>query len=93
MVRSPAWCRRWESTSGCWYGAPAWNRPGGVVEERVDGTRKARTEFVIEPDGDGSRVTVTAELHLPMLVSAVARGPIEHGLKQQLEGLEREAAE
>ena len=66
--------------------------PGRLVEERVDGTRKARTEFVIEPDGDGSRVTVTAEVHVPMLVSAVARGPIEHGLKQQLAGLERETA-
>ena len=64
--------------------------PRRLVEERVDGKRKGTTEFVIEPDGDGSRVTLTAEVQVPMLVGAVARGPIEHGLKQQLEGLERE---
>ena len=64
--------------------------PRRLVEERVDGKRKGTTEFVIEPDGDGSRVTLTADVQLPMLVGAVARGPIEHGLQQQLEGLERE---
>ena len=82
-----------QAASGCWYGAPASNRPGGWSRSGWTASARARTEFVIEPDGDGSRVTVTAELHLPMLVGAVARGPIEHGLKQQLEGLEREAAE
>jgi carbon monoxide dehydrogenase subunit G len=65
--------------------------PRRLVEERVDGARKGTTEFLITPDGDGSRVTVTADVQLPMLVGAVARGPIESGLKQQLEGLEREA--
>jgi carbon monoxide dehydrogenase subunit G len=64
--------------------------PRRLVEQRVDGKRKGTTEFVIEPDGGGSRVTLTADVQLPMLVGAVARGPIEHGLKQQLEGLERE---
>ena len=64
--------------------------PRRLVEQRVDGKRKGTTEFVIEPDGDGSRVTLTADVQLPMLVGAVARGPIEHGLEQQLEGLERE---
>lgn len=64
--------------------------PRRLVEERVDGKRKGTTVFVIEPDGDGSRVTLTADVQLPMLVGAVARGPIEHGLQQQLEGLERE---
>jgi carbon monoxide dehydrogenase subunit G len=66
--------------------------PRRLVEERVDGKRKGTTEFVIAPDGDGSRVTLTADVQLPMLVGAVARGPIEHGLQQQLEGLEREVA-
>jgi carbon monoxide dehydrogenase subunit G len=64
--------------------------PRRLVEQRVDGKRKGTTEFLIEPDGDGSRVTITADVQLPMLVGAVARGPIENGLKQQLEGLERE---
>jgi carbon monoxide dehydrogenase subunit G len=66
--------------------------PRRLVEQRVDGKRKGTTEFVIEPDGGGSRVTLTADVQLPMLVGAVARGPIEHGLQQQLEGLEREVA-
>jgi len=66
--------------------------PRRLVEERVDGKRAGRTEFLIQPEGSGSRVTLTADVQLPMLVGAVARGPIEHGLQQQLEGLEREVA-
>lgn len=66
--------------------------PRRLVEERVDGTRKGRTEFTIEPDATGSRVTVVADVDLPMLVGAVAKGPIENGLKEQLAGLEREAS-
>lgn len=66
--------------------------PRRLVEERVDGTREGRTEFLIEPEGDGSRVTVTAEIALPRLVAGLARGHVEQGLKQQLAGLEREAS-
>lgn len=66
--------------------------PRRLVEERVDGKRKGRTEFTIEPDATGSRVTVVADVDLPMLVGAVAKGPIENGLKEQLGGLEREAS-
>jgi carbon monoxide dehydrogenase subunit G len=66
--------------------------PRRLVEERVDGTREGRTEFLIEPEGDGSRVTVTAEIALPRLLAGLARGHVEQGLKQQLAGLEREAA-
>jgi len=65
--------------------------PRRLVEERVDGTRAGRTEFLIEPEGSGSRVTLTAEIELPRLVAAVAKGPVEHGLRQQLDGLAREA--
>jgi carbon monoxide dehydrogenase subunit G len=65
--------------------------PRRLVEERVDGTRAGRTEFVIEPEAAGSRVTLTADVELPRLLSAVAKGPVEQGLRQQLEGLEREA--
>jgi carbon monoxide dehydrogenase subunit G len=65
--------------------------PRRLVEERVDGTREGRTEFLIEPQGTGSRVTLTAEIGVPRLVAAVARGPVEQGLQQQLAGLEREA--
>jgi carbon monoxide dehydrogenase subunit G len=65
--------------------------PRRLVEERVDGTRGGRTEFVIEPEGTGSRVTLTADIELPRLLSAVAKGPVDQGLRQQLEGLEREA--
>ncbi|HET6848073.1 MAG TPA: SRPBCC family protein [Gaiellales bacterium] len=65
--------------------------PRRLVEERVDGTRAGRTEFVIEPEGSGSRVTLTADVDLPRLLSTVAKGPVEHGLRQQLDGLAREA--
>jgi len=65
--------------------------PRRLVEERVDGTRAGRTEFVIEPEGSGSRVTLSAEIELPRLLSTVAKGPVEQGLRQQLEGLQREA--
>ena len=65
--------------------------PRRLVEERVDGTRAGRTEFLIEPEGSGSRVTLNADIELPRLLSAVAKGPVEQGLAQQLQGLEREA--
>jgi carbon monoxide dehydrogenase subunit G len=66
--------------------------PRRLVEERVDGARQGRTEFLIEPEGAGSRVTLTAEIALPRLVAGLARGHVEQGLKQQLAGLEREAS-
>jgi carbon monoxide dehydrogenase subunit G len=67
------------------------DEPHRLVEERIDGIREGRTTFVIEPDAGGSKVTLTAEVALPRLVSAVAKGPIEQGLNKQLEQLEQEA--
>ncbi|MDX6553291.1 MAG: Polyketide cyclase / dehydrase and lipid transport, partial [Gaiellales bacterium] len=51
--------------------------PRLLVEERVDGTRKGRTEFLISPQGDGSHVTLTAQVELPRLLAGVVRGYIE----------------
>lgn len=65
--------------------------PRRLVEQRVDGTREGSTEFVVEPDGTGSRVTVTAVVALPRLLAGLAKGPIEQGLSRQLELLEQEA--
>jgi carbon monoxide dehydrogenase subunit G len=66
--------------------------PRRLVEQRVDGTRKGTTEFVVEPDGSGSRVTLTAVVELPRLVAGLAKGHIEKGLSKQLELLEQEAS-
>jgi hypothetical protein len=66
--------------------------PRRLVEHRVDGIREGSTEFVVEPDGSGSCVTLTAVVELPRLLAVVAKGPIEHGLKRQLELLEQEAS-
>ena len=66
--------------------------PSRLVEERVDGARKGRTEFTIEPEATGSRVTIIADIQLPMLLGEVARRPIEAGLAEQRAGLEREAS-
>jgi carbon monoxide dehydrogenase subunit G len=63
--------------------------PHRLVEERVDGARKGTTVFDVKPDGDGSVVTLTSDIDLPMLLSAVAKGPVERGLTQQLENLDR----
>jgi len=63
--------------------------PRRLVEERVDGTRRGTTVFEVEPDGAGSRVTLTSDIDLPRLLSAVAKGPVERGLSQQLENLDR----
>ena len=62
-----------------------------MVEERVDGKRAGRTEFVIAPQGSGSHVTLTAEIELPMLLAGIAKGPVTRGLELQLANLEREA--
>jgi carbon monoxide dehydrogenase subunit G len=66
--------------------------PRRLVEQRVDGIREGTTEFVVEPDGSGSRVTLTAVVALPRLVAGLARGHIEQGLSRQLELLEHEAS-
>jgi len=66
--------------------------PRRLVEQRVDGIREGTTEFVVEPDGSGSRVTLTAVVALPRLVAGLARGHIEQGLSRQLELLEQEAS-
>lgn len=63
--------------------------PRLLVEERVDGTRKGRTEFLIAPQGTGSHVTLTADVELPRLLGGLARGPIENGLRDQLANLDR----
>ena len=66
--------------------------PRRLVEQRVDGIREGTTEFVVEPDGSGSRVTLTAVVALPRLVAGLAKGHIEQGLSRQLELLEQEAS-
>ena len=66
--------------------------PRRLVEQRVDGIRDGTTEFVVEPDGSGSRVTLTAVVAMPRLVAGLARGHIEQGLSRQLELLEQEAS-
>jgi carbon monoxide dehydrogenase subunit G len=66
--------------------------PRRLVEERVDGIREGTTEFVVEPDGSGSRVTLTAVVALPRLLAGLAKGHIEQGLSRQLELLEQEAS-
>lgn len=66
--------------------------PSRLVEERVDGRRAGRTEFLIAPQGTGSHVTLTAEIELSMLLAGIAKGPITQGLEQQLANLEREAS-
>ena len=65
--------------------------PRRLVEERVDGRRAGRTEFVIAAQGGGSHVTLTAEIELSMLLAGIAKGAVTHGLEQQLANLEREA--
>jgi carbon monoxide dehydrogenase subunit G len=62
--------------------------PRRLVEERVDGKRKGSSIFEIEPEGEhASRVTLTAEVELPVLASAVATGPMKSALNDQLRNL------
>jgi carbon monoxide dehydrogenase subunit G len=62
--------------------------PRRLVEERVDGKRKGTSVFEIEPEGEhASRVTLTAEVELPFLASAVASGPMKSALADQLRNL------
>jgi carbon monoxide dehydrogenase subunit G len=66
--------------------------PTKLVEERVDGRRAGSSVFEVEPDGDGSIVTLTSEVDLPFLVAGIAKKPVEHSLHQQLENLDRLSA-
>ena len=66
--------------------------PRRLVEERVDGRRQATTVFDVAPDGDGSTVTLTSDVDLPRLLAAVAKGPVQRGLADQLENLDRLSA-
>ena len=62
--------------------------PRRLVEARVDGKRKGTSIFEIEPEGEhASRVTLTAEVELPMLASAIASGPMKSALGDQLRNL------
>ena len=62
--------------------------PRRLVEERVDGKRKGTTVFEIEPEGEhASKVTLTAEVELPRLASALASGPMKSALGDQLRNL------
>jgi carbon monoxide dehydrogenase subunit G len=66
--------------------------PRRLVEERVDGGRRGVTIFEVAPDGDGSLVRLTSDIDLPRLLSAVAKGPVERGLAEQLANLDRLSA-
>ncbi len=63
--------------------------PRRMVGERVDGNRKGKTEFRVEPDGDGSMVTINADVDIPRLLAAVASGKIKQSLEKQLANLDR----
>ena len=62
--------------------------PARVFERRVDGNREGSTEFRIEPDGDGSLVTIASEIELPRLLAGLVRVPVEQGLRSQLRNLD-----
>jgi carbon monoxide dehydrogenase subunit G len=62
--------------------------PRRLEEERVDGKRRGTTVFEVAPDGQGSRVTLTADVDMPRLVSAFAEGPMRRSLEKQLENLD-----
>ena len=66
--------------------------PTRLVEERVDGKRAGKSVFDVAPDGEGSVVTLTSEVDLPMLLAGIAKKPVEHSLHQQLENLDRLSA-
>ena len=62
--------------------------PRRLIEERVDGRRRGTSVFEIEPEGEhASRVTLTAEVELSRLASAVASGPMKSALGDQLRNL------
>ncbi len=66
--------------------------PTRLVERRVDGGREATTIFEVEPDGDGSAVTLTSEIEVPRLIGGMVKGHVEKGLREQLENLDRLSA-
>jgi carbon monoxide dehydrogenase subunit G len=66
--------------------------PARLVEERVDGKRGGKSVFDVTPDGDGSTVTLTSDVELPMLLAGIAKKPVEQSLTQQLENLDRLSA-
>jgi uncharacterized protein YndB with AHSA1/START domain len=62
--------------------------PRRLVEERVDGGRRATSVFEIEPEGEhASRVTLTSDVELPRMLSALAGGPMRSALSDQLRNL------
>ena len=62
--------------------------PRRLVEERVDGRRRGTSVFEIEPEGEhASRVTLTSEIELPRMLSALAGGPMRSALTDQLRNL------
>jgi carbon monoxide dehydrogenase subunit G len=63
--------------------------PRRMEEERIDGRRKATTVFEVEPDGDGSRVTIRSEVEVPRLVAGLAKPAVTRALEEQLANLDR----
>jgi carbon monoxide dehydrogenase subunit G len=62
--------------------------PRRLVEERVDGRRNGTSVFELEPEGDhATRVTLTSEVELSRLLSAMAAGPVRRALETQLRNL------
>ena len=61
----------------------------GLDEERVDGVRKGRTAFVLEPAGGGTMVTIHSEVDIPRLLSPIAKPAVTRALEQQLANLDR----
>ncbi len=44
---------------------------------------------MIDPDGDGSLVTINADVEIPRLIAAMASGKIKQSLEEQLANLDR----
>ena len=61
--------------------------PRRLVEARVDGSVRARDLRDRARGRPWSRVTLTAEVELPMLASAIASGPVKSALGDQLRNL------
>lgn len=62
--------------------------PRRLVERRVDGNREGISVFELEAEGDhATRVTLTSEVELPRLLSAMAAGPMRTALERQLGNL------
>jgi carbon monoxide dehydrogenase subunit G len=66
--------------------------PRRLEEERVDGHRRGTTVFELAPEGEGSTVTLTADVDFPMLLSKLAERPMRRSLSQQLENLDELSA-